>query len=64
MADIDQAVQLYDSGPSLRGIGVQLGWDHHNGIYRHLKRRGVEFRGPSDWKYQEVEGPPRYASLF
>jgi transposase-like protein len=49
-AEIDHAVQLYVSGLSLQRIGEQLGWDH-NTVYRHLKKRGVVMRGPSDWKY-------------
>lgn len=49
-AEIDQAVSLYNQGQSLQRIGARLGWDH-NTIYRRLKQRGVEFRGPSDWKY-------------
>jgi IS30 family transposase len=49
-AEIDQAVQLYKGGLSLQKIGDQLGWDH-NTIYRHLKKRAVVMRGPSDWKY-------------
>ena len=49
-AEIDQAVQLYDSGLSLQRIGDQLGWDH-NTIYRQLKKRGVQMRGPNDCQY-------------
>jgi transposase-like protein len=48
--ELDQAVQLYNRGLSLQRIGEQLGWDH-NTIYRHLKKRGVVMRSPSDWKY-------------
>lgn len=47
---IDDAVRLYGTGLSLEQIGSRLGWDH-NTIYRHLKKRGVQMRGPSDWKY-------------
>jgi transposase-like protein len=49
-AEVDQAVQLYESGLSLQTIGGQLGWDPKT-IYRHLKDRGDAMRGPSDWKY-------------
>jgi transposase-like protein len=41
--EIDQAIQLYESGLSLQKIGDQVGWNH-NTIYRHLKTRGVVFR--------------------
>jgi len=49
-AEIEEAVRLYTAGLSLQKIGVHLGWDH-NTVYRHLKKRGVQMRGPSDWKY-------------
>jgi transposase-like protein len=49
-AEVDRAVQLYESGLSLQAVGDQLGWDQKT-IYRHLKGRGVAMRGPSDWKY-------------
>lgn len=54
--DIDQAVQLYTQGLSLQKIGDQLGWDH-NTIYRHLKRRGVQFRSPNEHQHPGSEGP-------
>lgn len=47
--DIDQAVRLYADGPSLERIGKRLGWDHRT-IHRHLRKRGVIFRGPNDWQ--------------
>jgi transposase-like protein len=46
---IDESVRLYESGLSLEQIGSRLGWDH-NTIYRHLKKRGVQMRGPNDWQ--------------
>lgn len=49
-AEVDRAVQLYESGLSLQAVGDQLGWDQKT-IYRYLKGRGVAMRGPSDWKY-------------
>jgi transposase-like protein len=49
-AEVDRAVQLYESGLSLQTIGDRLGWDQKT-IYRHLKVREVAMRGPSDWKY-------------
>jgi hypothetical protein len=49
-AEIDEAVQLYETGQSLQRIGDQLGWNHKT-IYRHLKKRGVTMRSPNDWQH-------------
>jgi transposase-like protein len=49
-AEIDQAVQLYESGQSLQRVGDHLGWNHKT-IYRQLKKRGVTMRSPNDWQY-------------
>lgn len=49
-AEIDESVRLYQSGLSLEQTGSRLGWDH-NTIYRHLKKRGVNMRGPNDWQH-------------
>jgi hypothetical protein len=57
-AEIDEAVRLYKRGLSLERVGVRLGWDH-NTIYRHLKKRGVQMRGPNDWQHQVSPVPWR-----
>ncbi|GAA3801122.1 hypothetical protein GCM10022242_00050 [Nocardioides panacisoli] len=46
-AEIDQAVELYESGLSLKKVGERLQRDH-NMIWRQLKKRGVVMRSPND----------------